>query len=197
MISQSQKQTTPHPVREEQLYPLVNQALHRWGKYHYACYPIFQPIVELKLKIVEKRASQLVRLEANHSPSDEEAPLRDVTDCDRREAVWSLLREAIIGLEPSLYKFEPPTIQALQQLPLTGEWPRHLPVPPECWGYLRLSFAYVWKNKSTKEVARLLGISRFGLRTIRNAALQEVVQKLLAWEKRCATSLNFDSYSKR
>lgn len=162
-----------------ELYKRLNKSLQRWGKYSHASYPVFQPIVELKLKIVEKRAEKEARLEANKVDCQ-----RDVIEIDHQKAVWSLLREAIIGLEPSLLKFERRIMLALQQLPQTGQWPQNVTIPPECWGYLVLSFAYVWKTKNTREVARLLGIPKASMRTIRTDALREVVQRLQAWEQK-------------
>ena len=177
--------TTPEEqthIRVEQLYPRVNKSLQQWGRYSHACYRVFQEIVELKLKIVEKRAEKEVRLEGHKVDCQ-----REVMDLDRQKAVWSLLREAIIGLEPSLLKFDRRIMLALQQLPQTGQWPQNVTIPPECWGYLVVSFAYVWKTKNTREVARLLGIPKASMRTIRTDAVREVVQRLQAWEQKSHT----------
>lgn len=186
MNPQQRTPSTPPSVQTQitidELYEPLNQSLQRWGRHHHACYPVFQSLVEMDFAIVGVQAEKLLRSEANKVEYQ-----RSVIDVDRQKAVWSLLRKAIISLEPSLLKFDRPIVHALQQVAKTGEWPRNVPVPPECCGYLALSFAYVWKSKSTREVARLFGVGRRSLACLRSRALSEVVQRFLAWERHCST----------
>lgn len=187
MIAQPPRPSTrtdslPAHFSIEELYEQMNKSLQRWGRSSDSCYHVFQPIVEMNLAIVEQWAKKLVRLEEEKIGSQ-----RDVIELDHQEAVWSLSRKVIQGLEPSLIDFERPVVQALQQLSQTGQWPKNVAIPPECRSYVALSLIYIWKSKSSKEVARLFGMPKRSFYQFRANAIHKVVKRLQAWEQHCTT----------
>lgn len=183
MNSQQRTPKPPRPLPQthisvSELYKPVSQSLQRWGRYDDACYDVFQPVVDVNLKIVEKHAQELVELEMNKVDYH-----RDVTDLDRQKAVWSLLNKGVQGLEPSWFNFDPRITSALQTVRETGEWPQNLPVPLECRGYVALMLIYVKNTKTSSEAEKVLDVPKRTFCKIRKRAIREIVHRLLAWER--------------
>lgn len=150
----------------------LKPALQRWGRYASTEYPAFQPVVALRLACVEAHAHQLVAAEPQP---------RAVTDTDRQQAVWYLLRAAIDTLRPPLETLAPEVQAALQHLP-HQRWPHGLLAPQECHRYLVLTLAYVVKSHANKELAPLFQVSVRTLATIRNQAIAAIAQRVAQWE---------------
>ncbi len=165
------------PTKCQALHKTIDQALQRWGKRTYHDYAAFQPVVKLSLDIVDKKAKELVVAEIKRSGHP-----RRITDRDRQYAVWNLVKTAIDTLKPPYTELPEDVVHVLGELP-QQEWPDDLPIPQECYNYLTLSFAYVWKTKPNKQIALMFNVSERTLAHIRSKAVHDLAQRLCEWEE--------------
>jgi hypothetical protein len=161
----------PEAIAQE-LSRRLRPALQRWGRYASTEYPAFQPVVTLQLTSVEAHARALV---------EAEQPRRAVTDTDRQQAVWYLVRAAIATLRPPLDTLPSDVQDAMRHMP-QQRWPNGLIAPQECHRYLVLSLAYVTKSHANKELAAIFQVSARTLATIRNQAIAAVAQRIVQWD---------------
>lgn len=164
------------PCRDT-IYEKIDRALQRWGKRTYHDYAAFQPVITLSLTIVEKKAKEILATEIKKSGHP-----RKLTDRDRQYAIWHLIKTAIETLKPHNSELATEVVDMLENLP-GQEWPDDLHVPQECFSYLTLSYAYVWKSKPNKQIALLFNVSERTLANIRSKAVLEVAQRLCEWEE--------------
>ncbi len=165
------------PNKCKVIYKTIDRALQRWGKRTYHDYAAFQPVVNLSLSIVEKKAKELVVAEIKRTGHP-----RRISDRDRQYAVWNLVKTAIDSLRPLNSELPDEIINVLDELP-QQEWSESLPIPQECYNYLTLSFAYVWKSKPNKQIALLFNVSERTLAHIRSQAVRDMAQRLCEWEE--------------
>jgi hypothetical protein len=156
----------------DKLTQLLQSALQRWRRSATADYLAFQPIVDLRLTCIEKRATALVT---------REIPPRPVSDDERRRAAWQLIREAVVTLRPSLEEVSAETQAAMERLPCAA-WPLDLIVPRESHYYLTLFLAYVLKSHHNKHLAALFNLSERSVAKIRNQAIAMIARCIVHWE---------------
>jgi hypothetical protein len=141
-------------------------------------YRLFQPVVELSPAIVESHARKRVRQEIEFT----EAP-RVLINHDRQKAAYELIKLAILTLRPPAAELDQSINDAFNSLPYV-EWNKYPVVPPECYHFLSLYYAYLHKPAITAEqLVRLFGMSERVGHNLRNAALHWVVSKLYQWER--------------
>jgi hypothetical protein len=161
--------TQESPIRH--LYDALDASLQTWGRFMWPSYGAFEPLVELRLAVVEQRAAEL---------RDEEPYSGEVTVDHRRRAAWDLVRRAIETLRTGLG--EPPAeIEALLSRHQAND--RGPPVPHEWQPYVLFRAAYVEKSHSRLQLAHLFRCSPRLVATIRRSGLERVARCLDAWER--------------
>jgi hypothetical protein len=162
--------------RRGAVFPAVNESLRRWGRLRWANWTAFEPLVNVRLSIVETEAVRLV--EEEHLP-------RDVTEEDRQRAAWSIVKRAIECLRP--IELDSRLQEALGALPVGG-WPEGLPVPWELQQYLVLAGEYVWRCH-VADLAEWLSVHQRTVANIRLGAVRSVSVRIAAWERSKKSSL--------
>ncbi len=162
----------------EQLTATLDICLQHWGRYSYPHYAALQPVVDLKLQIIEKRARDEVRRK--------KLPGR-ISNQDRQYAAWSVLKDAIDSLCPRPAQLSPVYRRALEKIPETG-WSAQLIVPQELYFYLFLYLAYVTKTYNNARLALLFQVAPRTLADIRSEAIKTVSARIFALEERCSRS---------
>jgi hypothetical protein len=157
----------------DELIQLLQSTLQRWRRSATADYLAFQPIVDLRLTSIEKRATALVT---------REMPPRPISDDERRRAAWQLIREAVATLRPATEEVPAETQAAMERLPCAA-WPPDLIVPRECHHYLTLFLAYVLKSHQNKHLAALFNLSERSVAKIRNQAIAMIARCIVHWEQ--------------
>ncbi len=162
----------------DELTDTIDACLQRWGRYSYPHYSALQPLVDLDMEAVEKRARDEVR--RGKFP-------RRVGYQDRQYAAWTLLKDAIDSLCPRPSQLALPHRRALEKIPETG-WPSSLGVPQELYLYLVLYLAYVTKTYNNARLALLFQVAPRTLADIRRDAIAAVAARVYALEERCRSS---------
>lgn len=160
---------------------LLNTTLEQWGRSNTTKYLIFQPIVDLRLNVVEKHANHIAESEKSRIPYFTTMPYH------RLQAAWELIYNAIGTLRPRHIVIQPEIDNLLENLP-NQPWPKEIPVPRECRGYLILSYAYIWNEYDFKAeylAESVLGISYSARNIYRREALRTVAQRILDWNEVC------------
>lgn len=156
---------------EETLDVTLDAVLQRWGRYSWANWDVFAPIVELRLKSVEAQAREW------HEADDRGWA---VTYYDLCRASWTVIKRAIGALRPADGIVDVFAGQALDRLP-QERWPSSMPVPIEAQDYLVLAGQYVWRWTVT-QVAELLKVDERTVNTARRRAVKVLARQILAWE---------------
>jgi hypothetical protein len=164
--------STPH---EEVVFLAVNDSLRKWGRWRWAKWSAFEPLVSLGLSIVETEAVRLVE--------EEDLP-RDLTEEDRQMAAWMVLKRAIETLRPVELADE--VQEALGRLP-AASWPTKVSVPWELQAYLVVVAEYQWRLRVSK-IAEWLLVEERTVAYIRRDAIRTLARRILAWESRAHPS---------
>ncbi len=149
------------------------RVLRCWRSQPYPDYSAFQPLVQLGLACVDVTAAELVM---------QEPQPRIVDDRDRQQAVWFLIKKAIITLRPRVSELAPGHADALRWMTQFG-WPKGLQVPQEVYTYLVLHLAYVAKSHDDRQLAKLLDVALSAVAAIREAGMKALALRLSEWEE--------------
>ncbi|MEM7298427.1 MAG: hypothetical protein AAF391_09200 [Bacteroidota bacterium] len=165
-------------VSVDELTDYLNKSLEAWGRPSTADYTVFQPIVELRLDIVETHANHIAKTDDSLLPY-----CTMVMPYHRRQAVWELIRNAIKTLRTYHSGTHPDVEEALDNLPHQS-WPDSLPIPTEYREYIILSYAYVWREYNMKAeyvAGNILNIAYSSRNNYRKNALKTIAQRILDW----------------
>jgi len=169
---------------------ILDKALQHWGKSRGADYTVFDGIVAMRLRIVENEAQRYVEEQSRCYRLN-----RIVTDSDRQEAVWRIIKSGIDSLRPLPTELPETVFQELEHLG-QSDWPKAMVVPPECYHYVILTLCYSLKSKNNKEIADVLNMAERTLAKNRSTAVNRLAERILDWEtanlEHSASSMTLD-----